>query len=108
MNYDCNKSSEKLLLTFDITIASDDKTIHPTEFCHSCFNVTARSTEPGTKRSTTNTQLDYFSGHHIQERVLCVNISLRLAKVEGVESPTQVVHQRSASRINLPPSKTVP
>ena len=33
------------VLTFGITIASDYKNIHPTEFCYSCFNVIVRCTK---------------------------------------------------------------
>ena len=128
VKYDCNKSSEKLLLTFGITIASDDKTIHPTEFCHSCFNVTARSTKAKDKKEhyKHTTRLFQWSPHSgwcfVCERFTQVSKRGRHTKSHTGLAPkvslhTTIKHKSSVtpesfhvsidqSRITLPPSKT--
>ena len=128
VKYDCSKSSEKLLLTFGITIVSDDKNIHPTEFCHSCFNVIGRCTKAKeTKEPYQHTTQLFQWAEHSEPCFVCkhftqirrggrrkkshigrppkVNIHAAIRHIKSV-APESFQVSIDHSRINLPPYKS--
>lgn len=97
VSYNCHsKQNKSKLQAIGISVEQDKKTVHPSRFCHSCYNIctrTIKATESGKNYNPILTKFEWTQ-HTATECIVCTRFSVE-KRGRKPKNPRWVDHQTS-------------